>query len=97
MLREHFPQVARSRREEVLPPELEEIFEPRRLGPDEDVTGGQRSSFTIKGRNSWEVSPETLRDPQVSGPCLSTHSVPGRMAKQKEQASLSNTILWGRG
>ena len=35
VLREHFPQVARSHREEVLPPELEEIFQPRQMDLDE--------------------------------------------------------------
>ena len=37
VLREHFhfPQVARSQWKEALPPELEEMFEPRRLAPDE--------------------------------------------------------------
>ena len=35
VLREHFPQVARSHREEVLPPEIGAIYEPRQLGPDE--------------------------------------------------------------
>ena len=30
-----FPREARSHREKVLPPELEEIFEPRQLGLDE--------------------------------------------------------------
>ena len=36
VLREHFPQVARSHREERLPPELEEIDEPRHLEQEED-------------------------------------------------------------
>ena len=36
VLREHFPQVARSQREDILPPELEEIYEPRHLEQEED-------------------------------------------------------------
>ena len=36
MLREHFPQVARCHWEEILPPELEEIYEPRHLEQEED-------------------------------------------------------------
>ena len=46
VVREHFPQVARSHREEILPPELEEIYEPRRLGSEEeedDETGTARA------------------------------------------------------
>ena len=31
VLREHFPQTARSHREEILPPDLEQIYEPRHL------------------------------------------------------------------
>ena len=36
VLREHFPQAARSHREEILPPDLEEIYEPRNLEQEED-------------------------------------------------------------
>ena len=36
VLREHFPQTARSHREEILPPDLEEIYEPRHLVQEED-------------------------------------------------------------
>ena len=36
VLREHFPQVARSHREEIVPPELEEIYELRHLDQEED-------------------------------------------------------------
>ena len=36
VLREHFPQAARSHREEILPPGVEEIYEPRHLDQEED-------------------------------------------------------------
>ena len=36
VLREHFHQAARSHREEILPPDLEEIYEPRHLEQEED-------------------------------------------------------------
>ena len=36
VLREHFPQTARSHRDEILPPDLEEIYEPRHLVQEDE-------------------------------------------------------------
>ncbi len=62
VLREHFPQTARSHREELLPPDLEEIYEPRHLVQEEDdlcQNGNSGSSsdnivtWDIQSQRSW--------------------------------------------
>ena len=50
VLLEHFPQVARSHREEVLPPELEEVFEPRQLDLDEPEGDETETARTLSER-----------------------------------------------
>ena len=42
MVREHSPQTARSHREEILLPDLEEIYEPRHLVQEEDEEDDKR-------------------------------------------------------
>ena len=50
VLLEHFPQVARSHREEVLPPELEEVFEPRQFDLDEPEGDETETARTLSER-----------------------------------------------
>ena len=55
MLREHFPQVARSQREEILPPELEEIYEPRHLEQEEDEDDETETARALSEREKREL------------------------------------------
>ena len=55
VLREHFPQVTRSHGEEVLPPELEEIFEPRHLDQEEDEDDETETARTLSEREKREL------------------------------------------
>ena len=55
MLREHFPQVAGSHREEILPPELEEIYEPRHLGQEEDEDDETETARALSEREKREL------------------------------------------
>ena len=48
VLREHFPQTARSHREEILPPDLEEIYEPRHLVQEEDEDDETESTTSVR-------------------------------------------------
>ena len=79
VLREHFPQTARSHREEMLPPDLEEIYEPRHLDQEEDEDDETETArplserekrdtvtWDIRSRRSWLV----LCDTQEQGPKL---------------------------
>ena len=54
MLREHFPQTARSHREEILPPDLEEIYEPRHLDQEEDEDETE-TARALSERDMWEL------------------------------------------
>ena len=54
VLREHFPLVARSHREEI-PPELEEIYEPRRLGPEEKEDDETETARELSERGRREL------------------------------------------
>ena len=47
VLREHFPQTARSHREEILPPDLEEIYEPRHLVQEEDEDDETKTAHDV--------------------------------------------------
>ena len=55
VLREHFPQVVRGQQEEVLPPELEEIFEPRQLGFDEPEDDDTETARALSEREKREL------------------------------------------
>ena len=58
VLRKNFLQVARSHREEVLPPELEEIFEPRQLDldePEDDETETARALSEREKRDNIAI------------------------------------------
>ena len=55
VLREHFLQMARSHREEVLPPELEEIFEPRQLDLDEPEDDETETGRAVSEREKREL------------------------------------------
>ena len=57
VLREHFPQTARSHREEILPPDLEEICEPRHLVQEEDEDD---ETETARHRNLGHPQPTEL-------------------------------------
>ena len=55
VLREHFPQVARSHREEMSPPDdLEEISEPRHLEQEEDEDDETGTARALSEREKWE-------------------------------------------
>ena len=55
MLREHFPQTARSHRQEILPPDLEEIYEPRHLDQQEDEDDETETARTLSEREKREL------------------------------------------
>ena len=55
VLREHFPQVARSHREEMLPPDLEEIYEPRHLEQEEDEDDETETARALSEREKREL------------------------------------------
>ena len=55
VLREHFPQVARSHREEILPPELEEIYELRHLEQEEDEDDETETARALSEREKREL------------------------------------------
>ena len=55
VLREHFPQVARSHREEILPPDLEEIYEPRHLVQEEDEDDETEAARALSEREKREL------------------------------------------
>ena len=55
VLREHFPQVARSHREEILPPDLEEIYEPRHLEQEEDEDDETETARALSEREKQEL------------------------------------------
>ena len=54
-LREHFPQTARSHREEILPPDLEEIYEPRHLVQEEDEDDETETARPLSEREKREL------------------------------------------
>ena len=61
VLREHFPQTARSHREEILPPDLEEIYEPRHLVQEEDEDDETETArLYIRSQRCWLVHYDTL-------------------------------------
>ena len=55
MLRETFPQVARGHREEIVPPELEDIYEPRHLGHEEDEDDETETARALSDREKREL------------------------------------------
>ena len=55
VLREHFPQAARSHWEEILPPELEEIYEPRHLEQEEHEDDGTETARDLSEREKREL------------------------------------------
>ena len=55
VLREHFPQVAKSHWEEILPPELEEIYEPRHLEQEEDEDDETETARALPEREKREL------------------------------------------
>ena len=55
VLREHFLQVARSHREEILPPELEETYEPRHLEQEEDEDDETETARALSEREKREL------------------------------------------
>ena len=55
VLREHFPQTARSHREEILPPDLEEIYEPRHLVQEEDEDDETETARLLSEREKREL------------------------------------------
>ena len=54
VLREHFPQVARSHREEISPPELEEIYELRHLEQEEEEDDETETARALSEREKRE-------------------------------------------
>ena len=54
VLREHFPQVERSHREEILPPELEETYEPT-LEQEEDEDDETETARALSEREKREL------------------------------------------
>ena len=55
VLREHFPQTARSHREEILPPDMEEIYEPRHLVQEEDEDHETETARPLSEREKREL------------------------------------------
>ena len=55
VLREHVPQTARSHREEILPPDLEEIYEPRHLVQEEDEDDETETARPLSEREKREL------------------------------------------
>ena len=55
VLRDHFPQVARSHREEISPPDLEEICEPRHLEQEEDEDDETETARALSEREKREL------------------------------------------
>ena len=55
VLREHFPQVARSHGEEILPPELEEISESKHLEQEEDEDDETETARALSEREKREL------------------------------------------
>ena len=55
VLREHFPQVTRSHREEILPPDLEEIYEPRHLEQEEHEDDETETARDLSEREKREL------------------------------------------
>ena len=66
VLREHFPQTAGSHREEILPPDLKEIYEPRHLDQEEDEDDETETARPLSEREKRELFRQhrTLRHPQ---------------------------------
>ena len=60
VLREHFPLVARSHRKEMLPPELEEIYELRHLEQEEDEDDKRRQHGLFQSGKSGSSSDNTV-------------------------------------
>ena len=54
-MREHFPQTARSHREEILPPDVEEIYEPRHLEQEEDEDDETETARPLSERKKREL------------------------------------------
>ena len=59
VLREHFPQTTRSHREEILPSDLEEIYEPRHLDQEEDEDNETETARYLSDREKAEALPTT--------------------------------------
>ena len=55
VLREHVPQTVRSHREEILPPDLEEIYEPRHLVQEEDEDDETGTARPLSEREKREL------------------------------------------
>ena len=55
LLREHFPQTARSYREEILPPDLEGSYEPRHLFQEEDEDDETETARPLSEREKREL------------------------------------------
>ena len=55
VFREHFPQTARSHREEILPPDLEEIYEARHLVQEEDEDDETETARPLSEREKREL------------------------------------------
>ena len=60
VLREHFPQTARSHREEILPPDLEEVYEPRHLVQEEDEDDETETARPLSEREKRELYRQQL-------------------------------------
>ena len=55
VLREHFPQTARNHREEILPPDLKEIYKPRLLVQEEDEDDETETARPVSEREKREL------------------------------------------
>ena len=73
VLREHFPQTARSHREEILLPDLEEIYEPRHLVQDEDEDDETETARPLSEREKRELFRQHRNlAANGAGSCIST-------------------------
>ena len=55
VLREHFPQTARSHREDILPPDLQEIYEPRHLDQEKGEDDETETARPLSEREKREL------------------------------------------
>ena len=90
VLREYFPHFARSHREEILPPDLEEICEPRHLEQEEDEDDETETAQALSEREKRELFRQhrNLGHPQPTE--LARRSKTGSFSVCSQRVTLSN-------
>ena len=85
VLREHFPQTARSHRDELLPSDLEVIYEPRHLRQEEDEDDEIETTRSLSEREKREL----LRQHRILG-----HPQPTKLARALRHAGARREGVW---